>query len=316
MNPISDIQREQLSAYVDGALPDRERLAVEQQLQADSALAAELRELQTTVAMLRDMPPVRAPRSFTLDPATVAPRRSWAFGWQRWATVLGMLVLMATVGLNLALGERTLTTAATSAPAANRSDLSEPMADSAAAATAAPAAAAEAPPPAAPTEALAAGAAAPAAAATTAPAADLAQPVPATGSAKLLATTVPYPVPLTAGGAAQANGTAAPTMDTAGAAQFTQESSIATPSNENEMGGLTLAPLDNTDTSSPDTRELTQDQQLAAPAPVADPNANMVAADESPVLWLLFVVALLLGIVGAVAVTLAVRRLDKRNRNE
>ena len=299
MNPISPIQREQLSAYVDGALPDRERLAVEQQLQADSALAAELRELQTTVAMLRDMPPVHAPRSFTLDPATVAPRRSWALGWQRWATVLGMLVLMATVGLNLALGERTQT-AATSAPAADRQALTDPMADSAAAATTAPAAAAV---PAAP-------------AATTAPAAELAQPVPATGSAKLSATTVPDLAPSAASGAAQANDTAAATMDPAGA-EFSQQAPFATtPSNENETGGLTLAPLDTTDTSSPDTRDLTQDQQLAVPAPVADPNANMIAADESPALWLLFVLALVLGIVGAVAVTLAVRRLDKRNRNE
>ena len=303
MNPISPIQREQLSAYVDGALPDRERLAVEQQLQADSALAAELRELQTTVAMLRDMPPVRAPRSFTLDPATVAPRRSWALGWQRWATVLGMLVLMATVGLNLALGERTQT-AATSAPAADRQALTDPMADSAAAATTAPAAEAAIMP------------ASPPAAATSASAADLAQPVPATGSAKLSATTVPDLAPSAASGAAQANDTAAATMDPAGA-EFSQQAPFATtPSNENETGGLTLAPLDTTDTSSPDTRDLTQDQQLAVPAPVADPNANMIAADESPALWLLFVLALVLGIVGAVAVTLAVRRLDKRNRNE
>ena len=304
MNPISPIQREQLSAYVDGALPDRERLAVEQQLQADSALAAELRELQTTVAMLRDMPPVHAPRSFTLDPATVAPRRSWALGWQRWATVLGMLVLMATVGLNLALGERTGTTAATSAPAANRNAFSEPMADGAAAATTAPAAEAAIMP------------ASPPAAATSASAAELAQPVPATGSAKLSATTVPDLAPSAASGAAQANDTAAATMDPAGA-EFSQQAPFATtPSNENETGGLTLAPLDTTDTSSPDTPDLTQDQQLAVPAPVADPNANMIAADESPALWLLFVLALVLGIVGAVAVTLAVRRLDKRNRNE
>jgi anti-sigma factor RsiW len=71
-----------LSAYIDGALLPNERDALEQRLATDDVLRAELGELQATVQLLRDMPAVVLPRSFTLDVAEHTPsRRFWQHGW-------------------------------------------------------------------------------------------------------------------------------------------------------------------------------------------------------------------------------------------
>ena len=94
MTQISDAQREHLSAYLDGALPDHERIALEQRLQDDQALAEELRELQITTALLRDLPAIAPPRTFTLDPAVYGRRRGFFFrGWTSWAAALGAIRL-------------------------------------------------------------------------------------------------------------------------------------------------------------------------------------------------------------------------------
>lgn len=65
---------EQLSAYIDGALSPREWARLEKQLAGDPALRARLDTLRQTVALVRGLPPVRAPRNFLLTPRMVAAR--------------------------------------------------------------------------------------------------------------------------------------------------------------------------------------------------------------------------------------------------
>lgn len=90
-----------LSAYLDNQLSVAERVALERRVAAEPALRAELEELRATAAALRALTPLRPPRSFTLDPATVARPR--AFFPLTWVMQLGSglagfaLVLLATV---------------------------------------------------------------------------------------------------------------------------------------------------------------------------------------------------------------------------
>lgn len=60
---------ELLSAYIDGELNTAEREALEARLMANSALRDELEALRRTVALVRALPELRAPRNYTLDPA-------------------------------------------------------------------------------------------------------------------------------------------------------------------------------------------------------------------------------------------------------
>lgn len=78
-NHISDADRELLSAYLDSELDAAEATHLEQRLEAEPALRHEYETLQATRHLLREMPPVVPPRSFTIDPATVRARRSWLF---------------------------------------------------------------------------------------------------------------------------------------------------------------------------------------------------------------------------------------------
>lgn len=55
-----------LSAYVDHALDTAERAALEARLERDPDLRRKLAELRQTVALLRDLPPLKAPRDFSL----------------------------------------------------------------------------------------------------------------------------------------------------------------------------------------------------------------------------------------------------------
>jgi hypothetical protein len=80
----SERDLELLSAYLDGALPDRERDQLEQRLARDQTLRAVLDELRDTVALVRDLPRLKAPRSFTLDPTVYARRIPW---WRRLLTL-------------------------------------------------------------------------------------------------------------------------------------------------------------------------------------------------------------------------------------
>ena len=66
---------EQLSAYLDGQLPIREKMLLELRLRDEPDLQAELKALAQTHLALRSLPRRRAPRNFTLTPAML-PRRA------------------------------------------------------------------------------------------------------------------------------------------------------------------------------------------------------------------------------------------------
>jgi hypothetical protein len=83
--PLNDQELELLSAYLDGMLTADERAALETRLAAEPALRRELESLRQTVQLVKTLPPVRAPRNFTLDERML--RRRW-------------LVFPATVGFS------------------------------------------------------------------------------------------------------------------------------------------------------------------------------------------------------------------------
>src|SRR5689334_15787630 len=71
---FTDQDYELLSAYLDGALAEAERAALETRLQNDDGLRQELATLQQTVNFVRGLPPLKAPRNFTLTSSMVRPR--------------------------------------------------------------------------------------------------------------------------------------------------------------------------------------------------------------------------------------------------
>lgn len=155
-NSISERDQELLSAYLDNELTVAERVNLERRLGAEPRLKRELEELQGLTAVLDTLAPLPLPRSFTLDPATVAPpRRFFPFSsvLQMGSGLAGLaLVLLATVQL---LNAGAISPAPMAAPMAEMAaDDAERMAPSAPAAeppsaamapaaTEAPAAAAE-----------------------------------------------------------------------------------------------------------------------------------------------------------------------------
>lgn len=102
---LNDRDYELLSAYLDGALSPAERSQLEQRLQDDAALRRELTALRQTVALLRDLPPLRAPRDFTLTRAQVRPPRVLFLP----ATTLVTVVSAAAAFVLVALGVLLLT---------------------------------------------------------------------------------------------------------------------------------------------------------------------------------------------------------------
>jgi hypothetical protein len=69
-NPIAHVEHviDMLSAYIDGTLEDAERGSVRAHLEGCDTCRAEHAELLATRAMLRAVPAIQAPRSFTLTP--------------------------------------------------------------------------------------------------------------------------------------------------------------------------------------------------------------------------------------------------------
>lgn len=121
---LSDRDYELLSAYLDGGLAAAERSALEQRLNTEPALKAELAALAETVALLNQLPSRRAPHDFTLTPAMIeqgtTPRRgllylatSPAFS----AVTAAAAVFLVVIGAFLVLQGGNLAMPSQSAPA-------------------------------------------------------------------------------------------------------------------------------------------------------------------------------------------------------
>jgi hypothetical protein len=101
-------RQEALHAYLDNALPPRQRRQFEAQLAADSALQTELAQMQRLKQNLRRLPRHPAPRNFTLNPALYGrPQRQplvQAYPALRLATVLTafFFILALAAGLSTA----------------------------------------------------------------------------------------------------------------------------------------------------------------------------------------------------------------------
>jgi hypothetical protein len=68
---LTEQDYELLSAYLDGELTGVERSALESRLQTEDSLRQELEVLRQTVALVNQLPTLKAPRDFTLTPAMV-----------------------------------------------------------------------------------------------------------------------------------------------------------------------------------------------------------------------------------------------------
>ncbi len=91
----SDHDFDLLSAYLDGELSSREAEALEQRLREDPVLVDVLDDLRATVALLNDLPPLKAPRNFTLDPVLYSRPMPW---WQRLFSLENVLQLSGALG--------------------------------------------------------------------------------------------------------------------------------------------------------------------------------------------------------------------------
>jgi hypothetical protein len=96
----SERDLELLSAYLDNDLSDRERAALEQRLEHEDTLRITLVDLRETVALLRDLPRLKAPRNFTLDPAIYGKKSPW---WKQLFALEGVLQLSGALGTAAAI---------------------------------------------------------------------------------------------------------------------------------------------------------------------------------------------------------------------
>lgn len=270
MTPISEQQQELLSAALDGQLSAAEQAQLDQQLEHDHGLAAEFAELRSMQALLQELPPVRPPRSFTLDPAIHAPKRSfWLGGWMRWVGVVGALALMLTVGLQLTnQSEQSMTMApmADSIDPQAANGLNEHMNSTSA----------EAPP-------MGSGPADPGqpTTATTEDTALMQQPTEQMVGGAAPAMIEGYPTPMAY--------SSIPISDTAGMARMSAEQATALAGNP-----LNDPLIDQNDPSSPGTLDLEQ-PVLKEQTPTAQP-VPIAMAEPEPSLLLWFGIALVLGV--------------------
>ena len=111
-----------LSPYLDGRVSKAERALVERHLTSCADCARDLATLRVTVAAVREMPRVRAPRSFALPRSTARQPRAtpWAYPLLRGATAIATFLFAVVLGMDLFARSATLPTAAPqiAAPAA------------------------------------------------------------------------------------------------------------------------------------------------------------------------------------------------------
>jgi len=120
---ISSKDLQQLSEYLDGKLPERERIQVEARLESQPELREELEGLRRTHLMLRQMPKRRAPRNFFITPE-MAPRRSplRLFPVFRLAFALAGLLLVVAFAGDLLFGFAPQSAAPAAAPLMMQAD--------------------------------------------------------------------------------------------------------------------------------------------------------------------------------------------------
>jgi hypothetical protein len=91
-----------LSAYADGALTPAERRDIDARLAQDPALRQALQGIRATSALLRALPQVRPPRSFTLTPEMAGVRSGWLrYPMLQLATAMAALAFVITVGADV-----------------------------------------------------------------------------------------------------------------------------------------------------------------------------------------------------------------------
>lgn len=102
-------RQEALNAYLDGELHGTAREQFEADLAADPALRAEVAQLRAIKEQIGQLPRVRAPRNYTLDPAVYgAPASTPGFNLypaMRLATVLTAFFLVLALGLEFIPGQ-------------------------------------------------------------------------------------------------------------------------------------------------------------------------------------------------------------------
>lgn len=102
-------RQELLTAYLDGKLSSKERRSFEQLLKADDSLRIYLEQQQSIKEGLQLLPRIRAPRSFTLDPALYGrpqPQpKLQLYPALRVATVLAAFVFVALVSVDLFMSD-------------------------------------------------------------------------------------------------------------------------------------------------------------------------------------------------------------------
>jgi len=107
-----DKRQEALTAYLDDALTPGENERFEQRLAADEDLYASLEEQRLIRASMRRLPRLRAPRNFTLDPASYGrPVSSSAYTFYpivRAATAIVAILFVLVLVLVLSAGNRLL----------------------------------------------------------------------------------------------------------------------------------------------------------------------------------------------------------------
>jgi len=327
-NPqLNDSDLELLSAYIDQQLTAAERAALDRRLEHEPALQIALDELRATVGLLRELPPARPPRSFALDPQSVAPKRSWSFPWMQLGSALVAATLLLVFGFVLTRGiggggspasAPMAASAPTAAPAAAAATAAPAaMAVPAAAPTAAPAAEA------APESSSAAAAEAPAAGGTapTAVAAPTAAPEATTQPAAALApvaTAEPPAAPQEALKTAQEPTEALPSIangSAAGGAQPSAEAATASGAPANDAANVpntaTLRQAAGTPTPATYSAQVATSSSAAsdtqAPEPQPAPTAQ-ASPSGSQSSTLLIVGALILIVLGGVFIWLFSRR--------
>lgn len=96
-----DNSDELLSAYIDNAVDAVDRRRAQQYIAACAACAQEVQELRMFRELLRELPNVQPRRSFTLDPATIAPQRRLLFPTLRWSSLVAALLFVVVVGVDV-----------------------------------------------------------------------------------------------------------------------------------------------------------------------------------------------------------------------